>query len=248
VSFVQTDTTTQGNWKGVYGVDGYNSVNDATSYPSYAKVAASGQSSYTWASSTSDPRGLQKVAVNDRLAATWYAGSLFTIDLNMTDNAIHRVALYCLDWDTTVRAQRFDIVDASSNALLDSRSLSFFSKGKYLVWNIKGHVKINVTRTRGDNAVVSAIYFDSGSASAGFVQLDTTILGNWSSAYGADAHNTGDSSLNYPSYAQVSAAGQSSYMWVRSTSDVRGLQNAASSDSIAALVRRFDVYHRSESY
>src|SRR5439155_9974722 len=28
-SFVQLDTTTQGNWKSAYGADGYNSVNDS---------------------------------------------------------------------------------------------------------------------------------------------------------------------------------------------------------------------------
>ncbi len=32
-AFVRTDTTTQGNWAGVYGLEGYGIFNDATSYP-----------------------------------------------------------------------------------------------------------------------------------------------------------------------------------------------------------------------
>src|SRR5439155_776025 len=47
-SFVKSDPATQGNWVGTYGADGYNVINYATSYPSYASVTPSGQSSYTW--------------------------------------------------------------------------------------------------------------------------------------------------------------------------------------------------------
>jgi YD repeat-containing protein len=54
-SFVKMDTTTQGNWHGVYGADGYNVIGDQASNPSYVTPVASGQSLYTWASSTSDP-------------------------------------------------------------------------------------------------------------------------------------------------------------------------------------------------
>jgi hypothetical protein len=158
-SFVQIDATTKGNWKSVYGADGFITINDATSYPAYAQVAASGQGTHTWASSTSDPRGLQKATINDRIAASWYTSSTFTIDVNLTDGAIHRVAFYCVDWDTTLRVQRLDVVDASNNLLLDSRTLSSFNGGQYLVWNLKGHVKINVTSTAGGNAVLSGIYF-----------------------------------------------------------------------------------------
>ena len=163
-SFVAVDTTTQGSWKSAYGADGYNTINDRTTYPSYAQVGASSQLSYVWNASTNDLRGLQKVATNDRLAATWYATTFFTIDLNFSDGATHKVALYCLDWDSTSRSQTLDIVDATTNALLDTRSISSFNGGKYLVWEISGHVKINVTKTGGESAVVSGLYFSAAAA------------------------------------------------------------------------------------
>ena len=59
-TFRSADTTTQGTWKGVYGADGYNIIGDLASYPLYASVSPSGQSSYTWSASTADVRGLEK--------------------------------------------------------------------------------------------------------------------------------------------------------------------------------------------
>jgi hypothetical protein len=56
-AFVGTDTATQGNWRGNYGVDGYSLAPASTALPAYAQLAVDGPA-YTWAASTSDPRGL----------------------------------------------------------------------------------------------------------------------------------------------------------------------------------------------
>ena len=57
---------------------------------------------------SADPRALQRASpqATDRLAATWYSGSPFTIDVNLTDGQTHAVSLYAVDWDTTTRAAR----------------------------------------------------------------------------------------------------------------------------------------------
>jgi len=152
----------------MYGSDGYEVVNDTVNYPSYAQVSVSNQSLYTWLASTNDVRALQKAATNDRIAATWYAGSSFDIDINLTDGQAHQVGMYCLDWDLNNRAQRIDVLDAASSALLDSRNISGFSNGQYLIWNVSGHVKLRVTKTAGSNGVVSGLFFQpiSGGSSA----------------------------------------------------------------------------------
>ena len=150
---------TKGNWKNVYGNDGYNTVNDALSYPSYARVNVIGYTSPTWDDSTTDVRALQKAASSDRVAARWSANSSFTIDLNITDGQSHSVAIYCLDWDGNNRSQRIDVLDWATNTLLDSRSISSFNGGQYLVWNIRGRVKLVVLRTGARTAVVSGLYF-----------------------------------------------------------------------------------------
>ncbi|HAF14766.1 MAG TPA: hypothetical protein DCK99_13940, partial [Blastocatellia bacterium] len=100
-----------------------------------------------------------KAAASDRLAARWDSNSFITIDLNLTDGATHRLAIYGLDWDGNNRAERIDVLDAASNTVLDTRNISSFNGGEYLVWDISGHVKITVNKTGGKSAVVSGLYF-----------------------------------------------------------------------------------------
>ena len=103
--------------------------------------------------------GLQKAAAADRIASTWYSATNFTFDVNLTDGNWHQVGIYCVDFDNWNRSQRVDILDAVSGNVLDTRSLSGFQNGRYLVWNLMGHVKIQLT-TLAVNAVVSGIFFD----------------------------------------------------------------------------------------
>ena len=159
-SFVGTDVTTQGNWKGVYGSNGYAIFNDSTNYPAYAQVTAAGNLSYVWASQPSDPRALQRGVAVGRIAATWYTSTSYTLDVRITDGNTHQVSLYNLDWDSTIRAQRVDILDGDSGNVVDSRTVTGFNGGRYLVWNISDHVVIRVTNT-GSNAVLSGIFFDA---------------------------------------------------------------------------------------
>jgi hypothetical protein len=80
--------------------------------------------------------------------------------VNFTDGNLHPFAVYALDWDARGRSETIQVVDANTNAVLDTRSLSNFSNGVYLVWRLSGHVKINVTVTGGVNAAVSGVFFN----------------------------------------------------------------------------------------
>jgi hypothetical protein len=160
--FVAADTSTQGNWHGVYGADGYTVVGDSQVAPSYAALTAMNQLSWTWAPSTSDPRSLQLGNASGRLAATWFNPSTFSVDVNIADGNSHQIALYALDWDSQGRAELIQVVDSQTGAALDSRSVFSFTKGIYLVWSVSGHVRINVTGTSGPNAVISGVFFGAG--------------------------------------------------------------------------------------
>jgi hypothetical protein len=155
--FVTQDTGTQGNWLTMYGADGYSIATDSQSLPAYVSFAVQNQLNYSWASTTTDPRALQ--TGTGRIATTWYSNSTFNFDVNFIDGNTHRFALYAVDWDTTARAETIQILDANSNTVLDTRNISQFNNGIYLVWNISGHVKINVTWTAGSNAVISGAFF-----------------------------------------------------------------------------------------
>ncbi len=237
-TYLTTDTTTHGDWKGVYGGDGFNVINDVENYASYATVSTTGAGNYTWSASTTDVRALRQAAsTTDRIAAQWISNTSFTINLNLTDTATHQVALYFLDWDSTSRTASVDVKDAASGTVLDTRAISSFNGGKYLVWNLSGNVQIVVTRTNGSNATVSGIFFGGAtpSANATFLTTDITTKGSWKGVYGADGYNIVNDTTSPPAYAAVSTTGAGTWTWSASTSDVRALQKAASStDRIAA--------------
>ena len=55
---------------------------------------------------------------------------------------------------------RLTIVDPGTQAVLDTRTVTAFTNGIYLVWTLSGHVQINVTNNNGaSNAVISGVFF-----------------------------------------------------------------------------------------
>jgi hypothetical protein len=159
--FVGADNTTQGNWVGTYGDQGYSIVGDTTSLPGYASLTTTNALTYTWHGNPGETRALQRVG-GGRVAATWYEiGTVFDLNLNLADGQPHEVALYALDWDTTARSERIDVLDAATNAVLDTRTVTGFSGGRYLVWTVTGNVKFRVTRLGGLNGVISAVFIGS---------------------------------------------------------------------------------------
>ena len=158
-NFKGSDTSTEGSWHGVYGADGYSIVNDSQSLPSYVSFAVQNQSNFTWASTTTDPRALQNGSNTGRIASTWYSDSSFSFDVNLLDGNLHQLAFYALDWDNRGRGEMIQILDANSGAVLDTRTVSQFSNGTYVIWNVSGHVKVVITLTDGLNAVISGVFF-----------------------------------------------------------------------------------------
>jgi hypothetical protein len=178
--FVTLDTTTRGSWSGVYGSQGYLlAPNDAahpySQVPGYAAVSVSEAATTVWADSTNDSRALKRPSGangNNRLAACWYSGSAVTVDIGVTDGQAHRIAFYFLDWDSSGspngRVERVDVRDATTSVTLDSRTFGQpsgdqnpadrFNNGKYLIWNVRGHVRFTITNLNS-TAVLSGVFF-----------------------------------------------------------------------------------------
>jgi hypothetical protein len=163
-TFVKLDTTTQGSWSGVYGTMGYNVSQDSKIMnPSYATVTFNGQSNWTWATNQTDVRALQMPeALTKRIAACWFSWTSESINVNITDGSTHQVALYALDWDSTVRAETVTVTNAATGAVLNTQILpaGSFHVGEYLVWKVSGNVTFTVRVTGGANAVLSGVFFD----------------------------------------------------------------------------------------
>jgi hypothetical protein len=230
-SFIALDTTTQGNWKGAYGSDGFDLAQDPSgnnpSLPSYATVSLTGAMPSTWNGTTTDPRAPQPSATGStgRIAAAWFAWDSFSIDVHLNDGLAHRVALYAMDWDNNRRTETVEVIDSATGAVLDTRSLANFQNGVYLVWNLRGDVRLKVTDTGPTNAVATALFFGNAVASASFVTTDTTTQGNWKGAYGSDgfdlAQDPSGNNPSLPSYATVSLTGAMPSTWNGTTTDRR---------------------------
>src|SRR4029450_5167569 len=126
------------------------------------------------------------------------------------------------------RTQQFDLLDGSTGALLDTRTLSSFSSGQYLVWNVLGHVVVRVTSLAGPNAVVSGVFFGGpvspgGGGSAVFLKSDVTTQGTWKGVYGSQGYSIASDTTSLPGFAARSLSGQNTYTWSTSTGDVRAL-------------------------
>ena len=230
-----TDTGTQGNWQTAFGGDGTNVAGDTSNSPAYAQIST--PSAYTWDPAANDVRALQRGSALGRLAACWYGGS-FTVDLNLANGPAHRVGLYFLDWDSTARSQTVEVLDAATGVVLDTRTVSNFHNGLYLIWNLQGHVQFRFTSLQGANAVLSGLFFGGArppvapSAIATLIATDTSTQGSWQGTYGREGYNVAGDSASYPAYAQVSTP--SAYTWNSSTSDPRALRRPGGADSLAA--------------
>src|SRR5690606_13016909 len=75
-------------------------------------------------------------------------------------------ALYFVDWDNLGRAQKIEILDGDTGAVLDTQSISSFNGGQYLCWDVAGKIKVRITRTGGQNAILNGIFFDAPSSKA----------------------------------------------------------------------------------
>ena len=198
VSFVKQDTTTQGAWLGTYGSDGYDlatgTPQDALFLPSYAAFAVQSQSALSWAASTNDPRALFLPSGAGQSANSWLGNYSFDFDVNFTDGASHQFALYAVDWDLLGRSETIQIADANTNLPLDTETISSFQNGVYLVWNISGHVKVNITSNLLLSVVVSGVFFGGGGPAPEWLSISpvtATVAPGTTKQFGATIGGTG---------------------------------------------------------
>ena len=159
-TLLNQDTTTQGNWIGTYGSQGYDVIRSSSNLPSYATITPAHQANWTWASSTTDQRALKTAGGSSRIAACWYQSTSFSVTVNLTDGQAHDLELYFLDWDKAGRSEQVQITDATTGAVLSTTSVSSFASGVYLDYAVSGKVVITITRQAGPNAVLSGLFLD----------------------------------------------------------------------------------------
>ena len=129
-TLLEQDATTQGSWIGTYGAQGYDIVAGPSSLPANDTVTPSGQSTYTWTTTSSDPRALQVPGSSNRVAAVWYSATSFTVDVNLADGQAHDLELYFDDWDNRAGASRCRSATRRRATVLDTETISSFQSGR----------------------------------------------------------------------------------------------------------------------
>lgn len=182
-AFVRADRSTQGNWRNAYGANGFAVASNVTWFSSSAaRVNLGALPTPSWGIRTnlpgalmltSDTIGTNQTAYNalDRIVAAWVNPTRLSFNLDMSASIGRRLTVYCLDWGSGgTRSQRVSLVDTNTGLpILDtgtglpaSVDLSNFSRGAYLVWDVIGPARVEVTRLAGPDAVVSGIFLDRG--------------------------------------------------------------------------------------
>ena len=254
--FIKSDSATSGSWKGVYGGEGAAAPYSDFLTPGDVEFTAAGINSWSWAYPTASTVGLQKRSSSERFATCWYSPTEMSFDLKLEGTATHRVSFYFSDFDALGRQQTVQIIDAASGQVLDTRNISNFSKGLYLTWDLKGDIRVKVSRVAGANAVVSGIFFDEGSSSAPtptptptpgptpapvpgpnavrFLAANTTMGGAWIGSFGSEGRQVIGDSARLPAYTTISTSGTTEHVWNWSNTDSAALQRTSTGDRVAA--------------
>jgi hypothetical protein len=235
-SFIGSDGTTSGSWRGTYGTEGglaypYGILTP----PAYVQLNAWQNYPLLWSSSTTDSRALQKPSGTDRFAGAWNSTNWLYFYVRFKDTATHEVSLYFLDYERLGRVQKLEVFDDGTGNLLASTTISNFQNGVYYSWNFSGNVRVKVTAVSGPNCVLSAIFFDPpGPNSAEFIAADTTTAGTWKGVYGSAGQTIAGETPSLPSYASVTFSGASPWIWNSSTTDPAALQRSVQTGRIAS--------------
>jgi hypothetical protein len=154
---VRIDATTQGDWMGSYGADGFAIPTWQTNFPGYAEVTFSGATQFALFPEPG-PRGVEQTNGPLRLMVGWN-GLQWTAQARLTDGMFHNLALYFLDPQRS-RAQRFEVLDGRSGGLLHEAELPVFGDGIYYVFKARGHLIFRFTSVAGPDATLAGLFFD----------------------------------------------------------------------------------------
>jgi hypothetical protein len=82
-----------------------------------------------------------------------HAVNYMDFDLSASDGQLHRLALYFCDYDAKGRSLTVEARDAVSGVVLDSRPLTNYVHGVYLVYQYRGRI---LFRIRNNTPVATA--------------------------------------------------------------------------------------------
>jgi len=118
-----------------------------------------------WSAGTTDTRALAPDSSNTipRNAACMFTDwATMSFTYTIAGEREYSIALYFLDWDDKGRRIAVEMMDAETlNQIAPVQIIGNFKGGKYLIYSYNKSARFRIHQVRGDNAVLSGIFFDS---------------------------------------------------------------------------------------
>jgi D-arabinan exo alpha-(1,3)/(1,5)-arabinofuranosidase (non-reducing end) len=175
--FLGIDDTTEGNWAGKYGSDGFIMTRyfwgrNCQVYPDcLCAVEYDGFISRQFASPPNRPFAIWSSSPVALLTSpisycARYLGALETptsgtITLYVNDTQPHQLALYVCDFDKIGREETIELRNLNGHLLTPACTVNNFEDGKWLRFRFSGSIQIRlINRSSDSTAVLSALMFD----------------------------------------------------------------------------------------
>ncbi|WP_106827905.1 alpha-L-rhamnosidase C-terminal domain-containing protein [Parabacteroides pacaensis] len=173
---VKEDDSTQGNWRGKYGTEGYVLYNyerlekNCRKLPEFVEDLHINRSgNIHWTPQTSDIRALESPlpGVTQRAIGAiitrdpQVCQQTFTMDIKTKQDYPYTVSLYFVDWDKKGRRTAIEAFDLESKEmLLPVYMVRDYEQGKYITYTFNQPVRLRIDHVRGENTTLSGIFFD----------------------------------------------------------------------------------------
>jgi hypothetical protein len=169
-SFLGVDATTEGNWPGTYGKDGFYMPSyfygrDCEALPDY--LCAVERNGFTnrqfsiWSNARKSSLWTSPISYCARYLGALETGGADSLALDVSDTRPHQLALYVCDFDKKGREETIEILDREGHVLVPARTVSDFEQGKWLKFEFSGSIQVRLTnRSSHSTAVLSALMFD----------------------------------------------------------------------------------------
>lgn len=160
VRFVQSDAETGGDWKGIYGRDGYwlpsASIFQYSNLP--PTISLVNTQAWTDYGDVGLLRELVRPDSTGRILSFWRDTNTWQFTVRFTDGRAHRISLYNFGpgWTNPLAVV---LGPPGSEAALDARQAPNQNIGTYLTWDVQGEVAFTFPATNV-NAFVNALFLD----------------------------------------------------------------------------------------
>ncbi|MBN9693903.1 MAG: PQQ-dependent sugar dehydrogenase [Verrucomicrobia bacterium] len=159
VNFLGSDDSLNGNWRGIYGKEGYWIPGDSTNLAVTTTLDLGGEV-YVWPVESPAAPALQRSQGDGRIASALFGYGEVTVQFDILDGRPRTVGLYLLDWDQIGREIVIEVIDLKTWAMLDTQTTRRFEQGRLLRWRLEGSVRFRIGALAG-NSALAALFVDS---------------------------------------------------------------------------------------